>query len=98
MLQFDSDNILTSIRDFMANGFTLIDLLNQNFTPEIIQTLLRKNDILPSSKLPGQIVQAYLLLARELNLEVFTPINNTRTTESVIVQQLPVVPKAEDGF
>ena len=96
MLQFDSDNILTSTRDFLANGFTVIDLLNYKLTDaEVIRALLQKNNIPPSSNLPGLIIQAYLLLARELNLEVFMPINNTVAIEETISQQLPVVPKVE---
>ena len=97
MLQFDSDNILSSTRDFLANGFTVIDLLNHNLTdPDVIKELLQKNNIPPSSKLPGLIVQAYLLLARKFHLEVFLPINNTVITERAILQPFPVVPKADD--
>ena len=97
MLQFDSDNVLTSTRDFLANGFTIIDLLNHNLTdPEVIQALLQKNNISPSSKLPGLIIQAYLLLATKFHLEVFMPINNTMVIERAIPQQFPVIPKAHD--
>ena len=75
MLDIDSDDLNASIESFMKN-YTAIDLLNYGLQNQsLMKEFLVKNDVKTiSSKLPGIIVQVYLLIAQKFNFNVFGPL------------------------
>ena len=75
MLVIDSDDLNASIESFMKN-YTVIDLLNYGLQNQsLMEEFLVNNDVKTiSSKLPGIIVQVYLLIARKFNFNVFGPL------------------------
>ena len=75
MLVIDSDDLNASIESFMKN-YTAIDLLNYGLQNQsLMEEFLVNNDVKTiSSKLPGIIVQVYLLIARKFNFNVFGPL------------------------
>ena len=75
MLVIDSDDLNASIESFMKN-YTALDLLNFGLQNQsLMEEFLRNNDVkVISSKLPGIIVQVYLLIAQKFNLNVFGPL------------------------
>ena len=75
MLELDSVNLEESIAMFMRS-YTIIDLLNHRLENQsVMEELLSKNQIsYISSKLPGIIIQVYLLLVRKFGLNVYGPI------------------------
>ena len=75
MLGLDSDDLNASIESFMKN-YTALDLLNYGLQNQsLMKDYLTRNDIkMISPKLPGIIVQVYLLVAKKFNLDVFGPL------------------------
>ena len=75
MLDIDSDDLNASIESFMKN-YTAIDLLNYGLQNQcLMKEFLIKNDVKTiSSKLPGIIIQVYLLIAQKFNFNVFGPL------------------------
>ena len=75
MLDLDSDDLNASIESFM-NSYTALDLLNFGLQNQsLMEEFLRNNDVkVISSRLPGVIVQVYLLIAQKFNLNVFGPL------------------------
>ena len=75
MLGLDSDDLNASIESFMKN-YTALDLLNYGLQNQsLMEEFLIQNDIkMISPKLPGIIVQVYLLVAKKFNLDVFGPL------------------------
>lgn len=75
MLELDSVNLEESIAIFMRS-YTILDLLNHRLENQsVMEELLSKNQIsYISSKLPGIIIQVYLLLVRKFGLNVYGPI------------------------
>ena len=75
MLDLDSDDLNASIESFMKS-YTALDLLNFGLQNQsLMEELLRNNDVkVISSRLPGIIVQVYLLIAQKFNLNVFGPL------------------------
>ena len=75
MLELDSVNLEESISIFMRS-YTILDLLNHRLENQsVMEELLSKNQIsYISSKLPGIIIQVYLLLVRKFGLNVYGPI------------------------
>lgn len=100
MLELDPANLEKSIAVFMRS-YTVLDLLNNKLENQsIMEELLSKNQIsYISSKLPGIIIQVYLLLVRKFGLNVYGPItgevretlvDNMHSTEDkkVIIEEL----------
>ena len=75
MLDIDSDDLNASVESFLKN-YTAIDLLNYGLQNQsLMKEFLTQNDItMISSRLPGIIVQVYLLVAKKFNLNVFGPL------------------------
>ena len=75
MLDLDSDDLNASIELFMKN-YTALDLLNYGLQNQsLMEEFLAQNDIkVISPRLPGIIIQVYLLVARKFNLNVFGPL------------------------
>ena len=75
MLDLDSDDLNASIETFMKN-YTALDLLNFGLQNQsLMEEFLRNNDVKAiSSRLPGIIVQVYLLIAQKFNFNVFGPL------------------------
>ena len=75
MLGLDSDDLNASIESFMKN-YTALDLLNYGLqNRSLMEDYLTQNDIkMISPRLPGIIVQVYLLAVRKFNLDVFGPL------------------------
>ena len=75
MLDLDSDDLNASIESFMKN-YTALDLLNFGLQNQsLMEEFLRDNDVkVISSRLPGIIVQVYLLIAQKFNFNVFGPL------------------------
>ena len=75
MFELDSDDLNASIETFMKN-YTALDLLNFGLQNQsLMEEFLRDNDVkIISSRLPGIIVQVYLLIAQKFNLNVFGPL------------------------
>ena len=75
MLDVDSDDLTSSIASFMKN-YTALDLLNHGLQDQsLMEEFLSKNGVqIISSKLPGVIVQVYLLVAKKFGFDVFGPI------------------------
>ena len=75
MLGLDSDDLNASIESFMKN-YTALDLLNYGLqSRSLMEDYLTQNDIkMISPRLPGIIVQVYLLAVRKFNLDVFGPL------------------------
>ena len=75
MLELDPVNLEASIAVFMRS-YTVLDLLNHKLESQsTMEELLSKNQVCYiSSKLPGIIIQVYLLLAKKFGLDVFGPL------------------------
>ena len=75
MLDLDSDDLNASIESFMEN-YTALDLLNYGLQNQsLMEEFLTQNDIkMISPRLPGIIIQVYLLVAKKFNLNVFGPL------------------------
>ena len=75
MLDLDSDDLNASIESFMKS-YTALDLLNFGLQNQsLMEEFLRNNDVkVISSKLPGIIVQVYLLIAQKFDFNVFGPL------------------------
>ena len=75
MLDLDSDDLNASIESFMKN-YTALDLLNYGLqNRSLMEDYLTQNDIkMISPRLPGIIVQVYLLAVKKFNLDVFGPL------------------------
>ena len=75
MLDIDSDDLNASVELFMEN-YTAIDLLNYGLQNQsLMKEFLTQNGIkILSTRLPGIIVQVYLLVAKKFNLNVFGPL------------------------
>ena len=65
--------------EFLKSGRTIIDLLNYALEDQSLleQLLLENSAQLVSTKAPGLVVQAYLLLARKVGFNVFGPLDGT---------------------
>ena len=75
MLDLDSDDLNASIESFMKS-YTALDLLNFGLQNQsLMEEFLRNNDVkFISTRLPGIIVQVYLLIAQKFNFNVFGPL------------------------
>ena len=75
MLDLDSDDLNASIETFM-NNYTALDLLNYGLQNQsLMEEFLTQNDIkMLSPRLPGIIIQVYLLVAKKFSLNVFGPL------------------------
>ena len=88
MLDRDSGDLNTSIESFMKNH-TVLDLLNYGLDNQsLMEDFLTRNGINHlSSKMPGIIVQVYLLLAKKFEFDIFGPLTgNIRETLSDNIQ------------
>ena len=77
-----------TINQFIKTGGSIIELLNHGLESEsILHQILTENKILnASSKLPGLIVQVYLVLVKNYRLDVFDPISTEPT--SIVVEDI----------
>ena len=75
MLELDPDDLDSSISNFMKN-YTILDLLNHGLLNQsLMKEILSKNDVkIISSRLPGVIIQVYLLMAKKFGFDVFGPL------------------------
>ena len=75
MLELDPDDLDSSISNFMKN-YTVLDLLNHGLLNQsLMKEILSKNNVkMISSRLPGVIVQVYLLMAKKFGFDVFGPL------------------------
>lgn len=75
MLELDPDDLDSSISNFMKN-YTILDLLNHGLLNQsLMKEILSKNNVkMISSRLPGVIVQVYLLMAKKFGFDVFGPL------------------------
>ena len=75
MLDLDSGDLNASIETFMQS-YTVLDLLNYGLENQsLMKEFLITNDIkYISSRLPGVIVQVYLLIAKKFKFDVFGPL------------------------
>ena len=80
MFEIDRADLKDSIKQFLHSGGTIIDLLNFGLEEKsLLEQLLTENQVLDTSpKLPGLIVQVYLVLVRNFELNVFQPIDEFR--------------------
>ena len=77
MFEINRDDLTDSIKQFLQSGGTIIDLLNFGLEEKsLLEQLLTENRVAETSpKLPGLIVQVYLILVRNFELNVFQPID-----------------------
>lgn len=75
MLDIDSADLNASIETFMKN-YTVLDLLNYGLQNQslMVEFLMNNKVKIISSRLPGIIVQVYLLIAKKFELDVFGPL------------------------
>ena len=75
MLDLDSDDLDASIESFLKN-YTALDLLNYGLENQLLmKEFLAKNEVkVISSRLPGIIIQVYLVIAKKFNFDVFGPL------------------------
>ena len=87
MFDDESSDLTATIQQFIKTGGSLIELLNHGLESEsLLQQILAENKIFnASSKLPGLIVQVYLVLVKNYRLDVFDPISET-TPSSIVVE------------
>ena len=81
MLDIDSADLNASIETFMKN-YTVLDLLNYGLQNQslMVEFLMNNKVKIISSRLPGIIVQVYLLIAKKFELDVFEPLTEVRET------------------
>ena len=81
MFEVDRNNLEASIRDFLLNGHSIIDLLNHVLNDQtLLEEYLALHKITPnSSKLPGLAVQVYLLTSKLFNFDVYGVLNGKIT-------------------
>ena len=79
MLDLDKKNLTTSIREFFQTGHIVIDLLNHVLEDRLLlEEYLAQHQIpVNSSKLPGIIIQVYLLTSKLFNFDVYGVLNGS---------------------
>ena len=79
MFDLDKKNLATSIREFFQTGHTVIDLLNHVLEDRLLlEEYLAQHQIpVNSSKLPGIIIQVYLLTSKLFNFDVYGVLNGS---------------------
>ena len=79
MFDLDKKNLATSIREFFQTGHTVIDLLNHVLEDRLLlEEYLAQHQIpVNSTKLPGIIIQVYLLTSKLFNFDVYGVLNGS---------------------